>query len=184
MENDIQKELEDRIAALPPVVQDAIASADVEAQLRELSKTHKLHLDQWGLLENEVMITLLGIERPENLAANIEKQVGVDRESAVALAADVSRIVFEPIRSELEHALNTSARDTDISIPTPATDAPLYIIPAEPISAQTTPRPAPLSPLPNPPTTQTTRADIHPNYIDSASHERKSIVGDPYREQA
>jgi hypothetical protein len=177
-EKTADQELEERISSLPTAVQEAIASADIEAHLRELSKTHKLHLDQWELLENEVMMTLLGLERPENLADNIEKQVGMDHDPAVLLAADISRLVFEPIRSELESILSkNNSRDADITTLHPVPESTPYVVPT------TTAKPAPLSPLPEAPTTQAVRVEVHPNYTEGASHERKEVAGDPYREQ-
>ena len=97
--------IRERFAKLPKVVQDAITSVDVSNQMRELAKTHQLHLDQWDLLENEVHLALLGIQPLENLPGNLKREVGTDEATAVALAEDISRIVFEPIRQELERQL-------------------------------------------------------------------------------
>src|SRR3989344_1481652 len=102
---DVQAQLDARFKELPKVVQDAILSADVEKHLRELADTHKLHLDQWTTLENEVTFTMLGLEPIEYLAENIQKNVGLSSEIATALAEDISRVVFAPIRQELERVL-------------------------------------------------------------------------------
>ena len=82
MDETIQKDINDRMAQLPQVVQDAISSADTTAHLRELSERHKLHLDQWEILQVQVMLTLLGFQEVEELPQNIEKNVGVTREIA------------------------------------------------------------------------------------------------------
>lgn len=98
--------IKERFAELPPVVQAAIVSADVQNHLRELAKKHNLHLDQWGDLEDQVQMTLMGIEDSNELTNNIEKNVGVAHDIALALAQDISTIVFEPIRQELERQLD------------------------------------------------------------------------------
>ena len=90
---------------MPNVVQNAITSADVRERMRELADTHKLHLDQWETLENEVMMTLFGIVPVDELQANIQKEVGVPEEIAKELTENISKIVFEPIREELEREL-------------------------------------------------------------------------------
>ena len=69
------------------MVQDAITSADVEKHLRELANIQKLHLDQWDLLENEVMLTLLGLQPIEDLQKNIKDSVEVTDEVAKALSS-------------------------------------------------------------------------------------------------
>ncbi|MDO8552481.1 MAG: hypothetical protein Q7S01_03030 [bacterium] len=97
--------LKERLASLPLPVRNAITSADVEKGLRELADKHKLHLDQWETLENAVMLTLIGFKKIADLSENIEKEVGVDAETARAIASDITVIVFEPIRKELEREL-------------------------------------------------------------------------------
>ena len=96
------KELHERMLALPQVVREAITSAEMEKHLREMSVRHKLHIDQWEVLETEIFLTVLGIESSDNLTANIQTNLGITHEAAVALAQDVSSEVFEPIRKQLE----------------------------------------------------------------------------------
>lgn len=168
-EQQLQEKLSSRFKELPKVVQDAILSADVEAHMRELAEHHKLHFDQWTALENEVMFALLGFEPVENLAANIEKEVGTSHETALALAGDISHIVFEPVRAALEASLAQQA-------PTPPLNG------AQAPSA----RPTVLAgtPPPSPPQEKAIRAPISESYqAQQASHERRSVEGDPYREQ-
>lgn len=235
---DFNKQLEERFAQLPKVVQDAITSADVEKHLRELAETHKLHLDQWEKLENEVMLALLGFQRAEDLAENIQKEVNVDASTAAQIAADISTIVFVPIRQELERdlshpdavakqetgvdtvraqVLSAEAHDAAVEappMPAPAPAAPAAApaeAPATGEEASVTPAPAALAasapaaggpvtsapaaaeaaPEPNTPAdgaadpakTAVARAAVPDSYATTASHERKTIAGDPYREQ-
>ncbi len=163
-------DLKARFKQLPMVVQDAILSADVETHMRELAEHHKLHFDQWTSLENEVMFALLGFEPIENLAANIEKEVGAPHETAVALAGDISHIVFAPIREALEHNLAQQEQ-------TAAAPAPTHTPPPPPAVQPGTP------PLP-PPEQKVIRAPVSETYsAGEMSHERKTVEGDPYREQ-
>src|ERR1700761_2951610 len=104
-DTDLQQQIADRFKQLPKVVQDAITSADVEKRMRELADTQKLHLDQWEALENEEMLTLLGFQPIDELEKNIKSEVGVTDEVAKALTESISKIVFEPIRGELERSL-------------------------------------------------------------------------------
>ena len=98
---------------MPKALQSAITSADVEKKLRALSETHKLHLDQWQKLENEVMLALLGFQPVENLEANIKNEVGIAEEEAKALAGDIADTIFEPIRAELEKELGGTATEEE-----------------------------------------------------------------------
>lgn len=198
-DKEFQEAIKERFAQLPKVVREAITSADISKRLRELADTHKLHIDQWESLENEVQMTLLGIQPSDELAANIKKEVGVRDEVAESLAADISRVVFEPIRQELERQLEhpdavaattTGVEDMRTQIladessvaatPTITPVTPTSIIPATPA-----PTPViPATPPPPPPIEKVERAPTSPSYAPAVpSHERKTIDGDPYREQ-
>src|SRR3990167_3849991 len=112
-----EKEVDERLSArflqLPKALQSAITFADVEKKLRGLSETHKLHLDQWQKLENEVMLALLGFQPVENLETNIKNEVGIAEEEAKALAGDIADTIFEPIRAELEKELGGTATEEE-----------------------------------------------------------------------
>ena len=195
----IQEVLRERFIALPKVVQDAITSADIEKHLRELANVHKLHLDQWAALENEVMLAILGIQRMEDLEKHLKTEVNLDDATAHALAEDISRIVFAPVRQELERSLDhpaaVAATTTGVedmrskmlaaqSVPsTSPTTVPL--VPAVPVVSATPAAPIVPGTPPQPTSIATVeRAQISPAYIPSTpSHERKTIEGDPYREQ-
>ena len=97
----VDEQLKERFKQLPKIVQNAIVSADIEKHLRSLADSHQLHLDQWNILETEVQMTLLGFQETDDLQKNIETEVGVTPEIAAALAQDISKTVFEPIREQL-----------------------------------------------------------------------------------
>lgn len=165
-QNNIDQKLNERLTSLPSVVQKAILSADIEKHLHELANRYKLHLDQWELLENEVMLTLLGFQPAENLEQNIKKVVGVDDKTAAVLARDVSDTVFAPIREELERELSQEAQKTGADTTVPSAPA---VVPATP--------PSP------PPAVQAERAQQPTAYQpNSTSTVRKDVYADPYRE--
>ncbi len=191
----IEKQMQERFKQLPKPVQEAITSADVQKHLRELADTHQLHLDQWTALENEVMLSLLGFEPMEDLPSNIQKEVGVDATAAAAIAADISKIVFEPIRGELERKLDhpdaVAAASTSVdAVRTTilASEKAAEVTPAAPapIAGQSVATPiVPATPPTPTPSVQVERASATgASYTPgAASHERKEVAGDPYREQ-
>jgi hypothetical protein len=201
-EKELQQQLAGRFKELPKSVQQAILSSDIEGHLRALAETHKLHLDQWALLENEVMLTLLGFEQAEDLAKNIAHEVGVQEDVAEALAADVSKVVFAPIHAALEQkipdpvAVETAEKAIEVREPAPASvpaapevttavekTTPETTTPSDPPKTQPTPVTAATPPAPAP-EKKVERAPISASYGGSLpSHERPTIEGDPYREQ-
>ena len=181
----LKDQLAQRFRELPKVVQDAILSADVETHMRDLAEQHKLHFDQWTSLENEVMFALLGMEPVSELTKNIQKQVGVPADVASALAADISRIVFLPIRTELDAALRRQeAARAASSQPAPSA----AVSPQK--TASTGEQPARVAvvagtPPPPPPSEKAIRPPASGAYASGgASHQRSTVLGDPYREIA
>ncbi|MBI5457622.1 hypothetical protein HY971_02770 [Candidatus Kaiserbacteria bacterium] len=176
--SDTQAILKKRFTELPKVVQNAITSADVRKHMRELADTHKLHLDQWEMLENEVMMTLFGILPVDELQTNIQKQVGVSKEIAEKLTENISKIVFEPIREELERELeHPDAKAAEVSGVEAARTQMLggTAAPAPTVLPATPPAAAPMGKI--------ERAPISAAYkAGEPSTARKSIEDDPYRE--
>ncbi len=194
----LNNDLRERFNKLPKVVQDAITSADIQKRLRELAEINKLHVDQWQLLENEVMLTLLGFQAPDELAGSLKSDLNIPEEVSLILAQDISKIVFEPIRQELERELehpdakaavvsDVDAARTQIlsssgsgSVPSSSSLPPPSVPAPKPIA----PPVAPATPPPPPPTEKVARPPLPPSEeLRAPSHERKIIEGDPYREQ-
>ena len=105
MDTSVQAQLQELLQALPKPIQRAITSANVQKQLRELADKHRLHLDQWQILENEVLLSLFGIKPIRDLEKNIGSEVKVSGEIAAGLAGDISQLILAPIREELEREL-------------------------------------------------------------------------------
>ncbi|MEY4747292.1 MAG: hypothetical protein RLZZ416_341 [Candidatus Parcubacteria bacterium] len=195
-ETELNAQLAERFKTLPKIVQDAITSADVQKHLRDLAETQKLHLDQWQLLENEVMLTLLGFQPTDKLKDNIKSEVGVTDEEAAALAEDISKTVFEPIRGELERLLeHPEAKAAEVSDVETARQEALAgqsgesaaqggtqnAPPAPTLSVA--PTVAPATPPAPAPTTTAKRAPVSSAYQSGQpSTARANVQDDPYRE--
>jgi len=189
-EKELDHKLQERFAQLPKVVQDAITSADVEKRLRTLADTHKLHLDQWEILENEVMLALLGFSAVEELAESIKTEVNVPENTAQQLASDISTVVFEPIRQELERELehpeaktanisDVEAARTQVLEKAITSNEAIVSNPSEPIR----PSVVPGTPPGSPPETKVERGPASGAYKPGeTSIARKAVEDDPYRE--
>jgi hypothetical protein len=159
-------------------------------QLREMEKKYGLHVDQWAKLENQIMMTVLGISDPQTLVDDVVEEVVIDRSLAQTIVDDVAVTIFKPIREELERQLeNPNAKTEEVSDVdamraqvlegTPAEVAAPAVAPTAP----TGPSPIGATPPPEAPTEKAVRAPISENYkAGEASTERKAVHDDPYRE--
>ncbi len=178
----LNEKLQKRFKELPKVIQDAVTSAEVEKQLRTLADTNKLHIDQWQLLENEVMLTLFGFQPAEELAHHLKTDLDISTEKAEQLAVEISRIVFEPIREELERELEHP--DAKAAAVSDVEGARTQALTAEAASiAPVVPAVLPATPPADAPTTKIERAPVSESYkAGETSAARKSVHDDPYRE--
>lgn len=203
--------LTERFKELPKAVQNAILSADISKHLQELANTHQLHLDQWGVLEREVQLTLLGLQPLAELAQNLAEELKMPLEQTIPLAQDISTGVFEPIREELERQLeHPEAKEAQLSVVEAAREQALAAAAPENASATEMPRTIPVQsaslsaeaapatvpdaaqpvvvPAPAAPTAAPAPIErasvVSASYgTGGASHERRDVEGDPYREQ-
>jgi hypothetical protein len=186
--------LKERFRQLPKAIQNAITSADVQKELQALSDTHKLHVDQWQLLENTVMLTLLGFQPIDELAKNLKNDLTIPTEKSEELAEAISKIVFEPIREQLERELdNPQAKEAQVS---DVEKVGQQVLAAERTEnseqarANSEQRTAnsgntvmPATPPAPAPDGKAVRAPVSEAYrAGESSTERKSVHDDPYRE--
>jgi hypothetical protein len=178
-DKDFDEKIAERLKQLPKVVQDAITSADVQKRMRALADTQKLHLDQWESLENEVMLSLLGFQPIEDLEKSIKNEVKVSDEVAKILTAEISKIVFEPIRQEME-------RELEHPDAKPVVATGVDTVGKEAIASETKPAaPAVIAATPPaaPNQDKAVRAPVSESYkTGETSVDRKQVHDDPYRE--
>ncbi|MFZ2593862.1 MAG: hypothetical protein WAX38_03770 [Minisyncoccia bacterium] len=117
MEQTTEEIYKDAFNALPKIVQDAINSSDLTGKMRKLAEKHKLHLDKWSILEDEITFALFGITPPENLVGSIQKELGISMEEAIAINNDAVEIIFEPIRLQLQEVATSRAAERTVTVP-------------------------------------------------------------------
>ena len=117
MDENLQKEIEERIAELPEDIQEAILAADLDARVQRIGAKHQLHVDQMGVLADETMLVMLGFVELEQFASQLETHLKISPEAARALGGDVSNEIFMPIRESMK---KFTASNESASTPTQA----------------------------------------------------------------
>ncbi len=107
--------IRDRVAAMPERVREALEHIDTAKYLSVLASKYNLRTDEAQTLENEIMIVMLGLEKPEAFIHHLTK-AGISKETAAGLVADVNRDVFEKIRHDLMEFLQKTGAGTDEDI--------------------------------------------------------------------
>ena len=183
MAEDIQKLVDEQFSTLPKVVQDAITSGHIAEKFQALAPKYKMHLDEWQRIENLIMMTVLGLSKPEDPDDRIAEATKLDKDQVKTIVDDIATTIFLPIREELErglgHPMAKEEEETDVE------KVRQGVLAGERASAQAAAQPsvAPGTPPSPPPEEKASRGPASGAYKPGeASSERKSIQDDPYRE--
>lgn len=102
MDQEFQKIIEERRKYLSSDMLQAIDSVDAGSKLPEIIKKNGLLIDQGGALMTEVILVVYGIEPLASFISNIQKEVGLEKEKALAVSKDVNELIFKNIREKLQ----------------------------------------------------------------------------------
>jgi hypothetical protein len=112
-ENKLQPEIKERFLELPEMVQNIILESGWEKTTRHIVEQYNLRIDQGAAIENEVMLTMFGFEKPENFKENVVREAKLDSQVADKIVDEINRDVFQLIKDKL--VLETENADDDFS---------------------------------------------------------------------
>ena len=86
---------------LPEDIKKVISDADLPTKIENIANKNDLHIDQSGGLVTEVYLVMLGVDKSDNFAKNISKNLGISLNLAIAIEGDINKEIFLPIRESL-----------------------------------------------------------------------------------
>jgi hypothetical protein len=92
----------ERWDALPPVLREAMFSPANGEMIWRVGEEHHLKEEQIATIAGICGNIVMGFLHPEDLAKEIKTDTGVDERLAQAIAREIDRKVFSPLRSEIE----------------------------------------------------------------------------------
>ncbi len=182
--------IRERMEEIPTKVREAIENSNWERVVFDIGRSLKLHMDDIDAVAIETILTMTGLEHPEDFYENIKRETGIKSEDLVKLVEEINEKLFSKIREALQDYYTSNSEDglqslekkvfkeAGISfgdeVETVTTmSSPQPVAPAVPVAkAALTPKPAP-APMPNVFETKTTKI--------SAEGKPEGFF-DPYRE--
>lgn len=139
MDQDPTQLVTQRLAELPQGVRDAIQNADLQKKIASIGEKHKLHIDQIGTLESEVLLTMMGFTEAADFENHLQKNLGIDAAASATITADVNTDLLLPIRGAMQeftaHGAKSAPAPSTMSTSVAAIPAPsapkLELMPAE-----------------------------------------------------
>ncbi len=105
----IEELISSRLAELPDYVKHAIASVSPSQKVAAIAQQNNLHVDQAGVLEQEVLLSMLGITDPNAFADELVTEGGFERVVADKIAGEVAAELFLPIRDAMRRFTDEEA---------------------------------------------------------------------------
>lgn len=101
MDMDIEQIIKERYQELPTDIQRAIQSNDLAGKFDLIAQKHNLHVDQNGSLQTETVLVMLGLESSKKYVSNLERELEIPHDKALAISEDVNREILMSIRDSL-----------------------------------------------------------------------------------
>jgi hypothetical protein len=102
MDSELQKNAQETFNALPKDIQEVIFADDYKRILGEIVKKYSLTNDQLDKLENETTLILMGVIVRSYYPFNLESELGLDEDTAQAIANDITDTVFAEVKASLD----------------------------------------------------------------------------------
>ncbi len=97
--------IKQRLLSLPEEIQKAFAETDIVGEVEKIRVKNKLMYDQASVIESEVMLVFLGLERPDDLTKNISENANIPKEIVSEIVLDIEKNILKQIKSKLAETL-------------------------------------------------------------------------------
>jgi hypothetical protein len=111
--DETQEIIKEQLNTLPKVIKDAISSIDLGGKIRRIADKNMLHIDQAGVLENETMFVMIGLEPIEDYKENIKRELNISRDRAQAITAEIDKEIFMSIREAMKKVQNNTTDESE-----------------------------------------------------------------------
>ncbi|HTK32975.1 MAG TPA: hypothetical protein VL335_00300 [Candidatus Paceibacterota bacterium] len=96
------EQIQEKFEQLPKEVQDAVSSPEVHDNLVSIAKKYGLHIDQEGVLVDQVGQVMLGLSPSKDFVKNFMNAGGVTSAVATSVAQDINAEIFSKIKNSMQ----------------------------------------------------------------------------------
>lgn len=159
MDNSLDEQIKKRLAELPEDVRLAVQASDLGDKINSIGSKHQLHIDQVGVLEDEIMLVMLGFTDPGGFTSRIQQGLHIDQQEAAQLTEEVSEQFFLPLRESMQMFMAAQSASHTLHAAAESPAPPTSTLPkAEVMLAEKTATSVPKTPTPPAAGTPTPRA--------------------------
>lgn len=145
--------------AAPEHIQEFIADEGLDEFMLDLQVDKKLRADVAASVSDHILLTLLGVMQPAELATALKTDTGLTETQAVEVLQEVNKSIFIPLKEKTLKKEAPQAAPAQVQQPKPVPPPPAYVPPTPKPAAQKAPVFRPFVP---PPATQPVSAPTPP----------------------
>lgn len=116
--------LKEQWATLPQALKDAISAAQYKEVVQSIARDNRMHIDQAGAVEQEILLVLLGLQSASEFQASLETVCGIPQGAAAKVNAIVQEKVFATIATRLDTDIPRDSLPQQASASPDTTDMP------------------------------------------------------------
>lgn len=106
----MDKETQAKFDALPQQVKDFMNSDEIPNKITAIGEKYGLHIDQIGVIQEEVAAVILGISKPESFIDAIEEHGNLPTEKAMLVATDINLQIFIPVKNLMTGSVSATPK--------------------------------------------------------------------------
>ena len=149
------------VRALPAPIREFITNGSARRVVLEIKKKYDMHIDQAAIVEQEVLLLLIGVNAPDAFIHALKNDARLDEKTITGIVQDVNERIFIPLRKAEEKqgmgallqtpvtkAPQASAPPVPSKVTAPSVSVlpPKQLMPSAPVSNVPPPQKTPLPP--------------------------------------
>ncbi len=108
---------------LPEEVKEAYSSVETTNAILEIREKYHLHIDQGGILAQEIGYVILGFTKPADFIGILVNKLHVTQAVATGITKDINEKIFNPIKESLKQIHNLENTGNEPLVKTKPTDS-------------------------------------------------------------
>ena len=113
---------------LPPVIRAYLVQGKHTTVAKSLMTKYGLRIDQAGVLEQEIILMIMGIDNPTEFTQALAGEAKLDQQTISSITKDVNEQIFVPLREEMRKDGMSAEPKKPVAVVSPRTT----MIPANP----------------------------------------------------
>ncbi|MDP3772087.1 MAG: hypothetical protein Q8Q94_01770 [bacterium] len=109
-----QQDVKRRYEKLPPILKEALFSADIAEKMFAIGVKNTLTIEQIGAMSEETGYIILGLTAPKDFVEVLAKRLGMEREITQKIAQEINHSVLALLREALMATYQTAMTEEDI----------------------------------------------------------------------